>query len=67
MSETSTVPNPGSNEAIQQGCLCPVLDNCRGRGYRGVPGLYVYSEDCPLHWPKGQAEPNVLEVWEPRS
>lgn len=40
MSETSTVPNPGSNEAIQRGCNCPVLDNCRGRGYHGVPGIF---------------------------
>lgn len=32
-----TIPNPGSNEAIDLGCTCPVLDNCRGKGVRGQP------------------------------
>ena len=41
-------PNPGSDEAIQQGCACPVLDNCHGAGYYGGPG-FVYSSLCPLH------------------
>ena len=50
-------PNPGSPEAREQGCKCPVIDNCRGRGYMGISGLFVYSADCPLHWPKGHANP----------
>lgn len=25
------------------------MDNAHGRGYMGVPGIYVYSGDCPLH------------------
>jgi hypothetical protein len=25
------VPNPGSDEAIDQGCSCPVLDNSHGK------------------------------------
>ena len=41
---------PGSSEAIQAGCLCPVGDNARGAGYLGVPGVYVMVEGCPLHW-----------------
>jgi hypothetical protein len=47
--------NPGSDEAIEQGCTCPVLDNAHGRGYlggmrspEGNP-LFVMSADCPLH------------------
>jgi hypothetical protein len=27
-----TTPNPGTEEAIKQGCKCPVLDNHHGRG-----------------------------------
>jgi hypothetical protein len=43
-------PNPGSDEALKQGCRCPVLDNCHGRGYyAGKPGEFVMIEDCPLH------------------
>jgi hypothetical protein len=41
------VPNPGSDEAIKQGCTCPVLDNAHGKGsYRG--GFFI-TADCPLH------------------
>lgn len=43
-------PNPGSNEARDQGCTCPVLDN--GRGVRflvdGERQFWTHS-DCPLH------------------
>ena len=51
MTPTSAVPNPGSEEAIKRGCSCAVLDNAHGRGYMGQPGIFVYSEGCPLHWP----------------
>lgn len=42
--------NPGSPEAVAQGCKCPVLDNCHGKGYL-VPGsgMFVMSSACPLH------------------
>lgn len=43
------VPNPGSDEALKQGCSCPVLDNAHGLGYMGVPGHYVMIAGCPLH------------------
>lgn len=43
------VPNPGSKEALDMGCECPVLDNARGRGYMGVEGIFVMTESCPLH------------------
>jgi hypothetical protein len=45
-------PNPGSDEAVNQGCTCPVLDNGRGLGLPG--GNFWFSEDCPLHNPKAE-------------
>lgn len=46
-------PNPGSDEAIDQGCTCPVLDNGRGRGcgHKGDDGepLFWINSDCSLH------------------
>ena len=47
--EDREIPNPGSPEAVDQGCRCPVLDNARGVGYYGISGRWVYSGDCPLH------------------
>ena len=44
----SPEPNPGSDEAIAQGCSCPVMDNGHGRGWQGGPG-FVISTGCPLH------------------
>lgn len=43
------MPNPGSDEALDMGCTCAVLDNGHGKGYFGEPGVFVMSEDCPLH------------------
>lgn len=48
---TNAVPPPGGEEAIVKGCICPVLDNARGRGYYGQPGVYVYTVGCPVHAP----------------
>ncbi len=51
------VPNPGSDEAVAAGCLCPVIDNGRGRGYRGGVKdeqgrtLFVFNAACPVHNP----------------
>lgn len=42
-------PNPGTAEAIKAGCLCPVIDNHYGKGYRGEAGVYIYSEACHIH------------------
>ena len=42
-------PNPGTQEAIDKGCTCPVLDNEYGRGYMGVSGMFVYTGGCPVH------------------
>ena len=46
MTET---PNPGSDEAIAQGCRCPVYDNCHGKGCGYGEGMFWINGDCPLH------------------
>lgn len=52
---TIETPNPGSNEALDLGCICPVLDNGHGLGYLGgakdAEGntLFVYNLECPVH------------------
>jgi len=38
-------PNPGSEEAIQKGCTCPVLDNDYGQG----EGPFWVTAGCPIH------------------
>ena len=43
------VANPGSPEAKEQGCKCPVFDNHHGRGYFGQPGIFAIAGHCPIH------------------
>ena len=45
----SKEPNPGSDEAIAQGCSCPVMDNGHGRGSAHGDGTFVMNTVCPLH------------------
>jgi hypothetical protein len=42
---------PGSESARQNGCLCPIIDNHDGKGYRGDSTVYGYvvNGECPLH------------------
>lgn len=40
--------NPGSEEAGERGCTCPVIDNHYGEGWGLGPCWYI-SIDCPLH------------------
>ncbi len=42
-------PNPGSKEAQEAGCLCPVIDNHYGRGVDDKQGEFWMVETCPLH------------------
>jgi hypothetical protein len=44
-------PTPGSDEAIAQGCTCPVLDNGRGRGAYQIGGKWMHwiAFGCPVH------------------
>lgn len=48
--------NPGSNEAIEAGCLCGRNDNARGQGsgYTDQDGkpLFWIEAGCPLHGTK---------------
>ncbi len=54
-------PNPGSDAAIDAGCTCPVMDNSYGKGYYQQPGVFVFTEGCPLHWKQGQNQPSLSE------
>ena len=55
--------NPGSREAIAEGCLCPVLDNNHGVG---VGGSFWMVDNCPLHGkptpPKSLDTPTIDEI-----
>lgn len=42
-------PPPGSDEALDQGCKCPVLDNGHGDGRFGNGEQFVYVMGCPVH------------------
>ena len=44
-----SVPNPGSREAVEQGCKCPVYDNWRGDPELGRIRGFIVVEGCPLH------------------
>jgi len=53
------VPNPGSDEALYDGCTCPVMDNAHGQGWF-VDGKHQFwrDQDCPLHNPEKKREVN---------
>lgn len=38
---------PGSDEAMDEGCTCPTLENNHGRGNH--LGSYTLDLECPLH------------------
>lgn len=42
-------PRPGSDEAVKDGCSCPISDNASGRGYLGLGIDWIVSGDCSLH------------------
>ena len=50
MTQAKVGPNPGSDEAIDLGCNCPVLDNGHGRGIvlNGERRWWI-TGSCPLH------------------
>lgn len=52
MDEKKKIPNPGSDEAVEQGCTCPVLDNNHGEGIpygKSKEQCFWVNEECPLH------------------
>ncbi len=44
-------PKPGTREAREAGCTCPVMDNAHGKGRYGDGVKYGWwvGEGCPLH------------------
>lgn len=44
-----SVPNPGSKEAREEGCTCPVLDNNHGDGVCFAGERFWQDMNCPLH------------------
>lgn len=55
-------PPPGSDAATARGCICPEMDNGRGAGAYGVPGVYWIEAKCPLH---GRKRANEKETHRP--
>lgn len=43
------VPTPGSDEALRQGCTCPVMDNNYGKWAPRPPDGWFFHLDCPVH------------------
>lgn len=41
--------NPGSDEALDRGCTCPVLDNGHGNPELGKTRGFWITQGCPLH------------------
>jgi hypothetical protein len=60
-------PNPGSQAAQDQGCLCPILDNENGAGFpfgpKGETSFWI-NEACPLHVIEKEGE-DVHAVYAP--
>jgi len=42
-------PSPGTKEAQEAGCTCPVIDNHHGAGVGGQGDVFWYNGECPLH------------------
>jgi len=43
--------NPGSKEAVKNGCTCATMDNRNGKGFGYIKGELQFwiSESCPMH------------------
>lgn len=49
----SEIPNPGSDEAVENGCKCPRLDNNHGKWLPWI-GSWWLDIRCPVHgWGSG--------------
>lgn len=49
MQEEEPRPKPGSEAALDAGCLCAVLDNNHGRYPPFPPDGWWITYGCPLH------------------
>jgi hypothetical protein len=52
-----TIPNPGSDEAIADGCICAVLDNNHGLFAPYPDDGWWITEGCRVHCPADQVTP----------
>jgi hypothetical protein len=50
------LPNPGSPEAVEEGCRCAIFDNGHGKGAMGMDGVFWINTACPLHGSTEQEE-----------
>lgn len=46
---SDTKPNPGSDAAYDAGCVCPRMDNNRGKYPPRPPAGWFIVTDCPMH------------------
>lgn len=53
--EVIEVPDPGSPDAMNAGCWCPVFANRHGRGVEGRDGIFEIVVGCPVHEPREAA------------
>lgn len=55
--------SPGSDEAIEKGCTCPVLDNAHGEGAyidpEGDP-VFWFDGSCPIHGSSEHINPETI-------
>ena len=42
-------PNPGSDAALEIGCICSVDSNNHGTAYQRKEKEFLINRDCPLH------------------
>jgi hypothetical protein len=56
---TGPPPNPGSDDAILRGCLCPVHGNNYGRTPPCPPSGWWITPGCPVH---AAAEPRIRRL-----
>lgn len=44
----TVIPNPGSDEAIDAGCTCPIVCNYFGKG-KPFTKEFIYDKGCLIH------------------
>jgi hypothetical protein len=47
-------PKPGSEQAIEAGCICSASDNHRGLRAPVPPSSWYVTGGCPIHDPDGE-------------
>ena len=55
----SDVPLPGSKDALELGCICPVMDNHYGDPKHARKFGSWQMQDCPVHNPAHTKESNA--------